>query len=114
EFYQLFAYFNNVPEIGRSKRGNSWPYIKAPTPEQQAQSRALDRRVESAQARFAGLETKLATAAQSWLRTLGDAAPAQWAPSRGLAAYYPLDADLHAQVAPAAAGKNASDPAWKG
>src|SRR5438552_11030965 len=32
EFYQLFAYFNNVPEQGRAiKYGNSPPYIKAPT-----------------------------------------------------------------------------------
>ena len=41
EFYQLFAYFNNVPEKGRAvKYGNSPPYIKAPTPEQ---ARRLER-----------------------------------------------------------------------
>ena len=35
EFYQLFAYFNNVPERGKAiKYGNSPPYIKAPTREQ--------------------------------------------------------------------------------
>ena len=33
EFYQLFAFFNNVPEKGRAvKYGNSPPCIKAPTP----------------------------------------------------------------------------------
>ena len=33
EFYQLFAFFNNVPEKGRAiKVGNSPPLIKAPTP----------------------------------------------------------------------------------
>ena len=35
EFYQLFAYFNNVPEHGKFRRvGNSPPYIAAPLPEQ--------------------------------------------------------------------------------
>src|SRR5262249_10415126 len=36
EFYQLFAFFNNVPERGKAiKYGNSPPVIKAPTPEQE-------------------------------------------------------------------------------
>ena len=114
EFYQLFAYFNNVPEIGRSKRGNSWPYIKAPTPEQQAQLRTFDRRIESAETRFARLGPKLSGAAEAWLRSLVAAEPTKWAPTRGLVAYYALDADLRGQVAPSAAGKNRTEPAWNG
>ena len=36
EFYQIFAYFNNVPERGRAmKYGNSPPLVPAPTREQQ-------------------------------------------------------------------------------
>ena len=36
EFYQLFAYFNNVPELGRAmKYGNSPPVMSAPTAAQQ-------------------------------------------------------------------------------
>ena len=32
EFYQVFAYFNNVPELGRAmKYGNSPPLVPAPT-----------------------------------------------------------------------------------
>ena len=32
EFYQLFAYFNNIPEKGRvTEEGNSAPWIPAPT-----------------------------------------------------------------------------------
>ena len=35
EYYQLFAYFNNVPEKGFVYNyGNEEPYIKAPTPPQ--------------------------------------------------------------------------------
>ena len=44
EFYQVFAYFNNVPERGKAiKFGNSPPYIPTPTPAQQEQFAALDR-----------------------------------------------------------------------
>ena len=36
EFYQVFAYFNNVPELGRAyKYGNSPPMVEAPTADQQ-------------------------------------------------------------------------------
>jgi hypothetical protein len=44
EFYQLSAYFNNVPEIGRGQKyGNSHPFILAPAPEQQKRLDELDR-----------------------------------------------------------------------
>ena len=42
EYYQLIAYFNSVPESGRAiKFGNSEPWIKAPTQQQQARLSAL-------------------------------------------------------------------------
>ena len=45
EFYQVFAYFNNVPERGKAfKYGNSPPVMPAPTAEQQAVLAALDTR----------------------------------------------------------------------
>ena len=53
EFYQVFAYFNNVPEFGRAiKEGNSPPYIKAPTPEQEAELSEWDAKVEKARQRW--------------------------------------------------------------
>jgi hypothetical protein len=49
EFYQLFAYFNNVPEKGRAvKFGNSPPFIKAPTREQAEALGHLDSRLAQA------------------------------------------------------------------
>jgi hypothetical protein len=46
EFYQFFAYFNNVPENGRAmKYGNSPPLMKAPTRVQQAELAALDAKI---------------------------------------------------------------------
>ena len=44
EFYQFFAFFNNVPERGRAiKCGNSPPMIPSPTPTRQQLLDALDR-----------------------------------------------------------------------
>src|SRR6202040_2372548 len=49
EFYQVFAYFNNVPELGRAmKYGNSPPLIPAPTTDQQASLAALERKIRKA------------------------------------------------------------------
>src|SRR5207244_3406283 len=57
EFYQLFAYFNNVPEHGKFRRvGNSAPYVAAPLPEQQAQLKKLDDQLAAAQAAYAKLQ----------------------------------------------------------
>src|SRR5581483_7107928 len=46
EFYQVFAYFNNVPENGRAmKYGNSPPTVPAPTKQQQAELKALENQI---------------------------------------------------------------------
>ncbi len=43
DFYRFYAFFNNVPEIGRGiKYGNSHPYIPAPTSAQEKQLAALN------------------------------------------------------------------------
>src|SRR5262245_1627732 len=56
EFYQLFAFFNNIPERGKAiKVGNSPPYIKAPTREQEEHLAALDRKLRDAEAELTSL-----------------------------------------------------------
>ena len=46
EFYQLYAFFNNTPELGiDGKRGNARPFIQAPTKEQQLQLQSLDNQI---------------------------------------------------------------------
>jgi hypothetical protein len=46
EFYRLFAYFNNIPELGRAmKYGNSPPLVAAPTEEQQKVLSALNGKI---------------------------------------------------------------------
>ena len=61
EYYQLFAYFNNVPE----KRlvynfGNEEPYIKAPTADQQRRLAELDQNISNAKRKWKALEPQLA------------------------------------------------------
>jgi hypothetical protein len=77
EFYQFFAYFNNVPERGMAfKYGNSPPFIQAPTPEQQAQVREMEQKVSAAEARFAKLD--VARAQHQWERSLDPKDDVQW------------------------------------
>ncbi len=70
EFYQLYAYFNNVPEKGRAvKFGNSPPYIKAPTLAQQKQLADLDAKLKDAEAAWVKLQPKVDEAQATWERT---------------------------------------------
>lgn len=49
DYYQLIAFFNNVPEAGRAiKQGNSEPVIEAPTREQAVKLRQLESELEVA------------------------------------------------------------------
>jgi hypothetical protein len=70
EFYQMFAYFNNVPELGRAmKYGNSPPMIAAPTDVQQAALDRLQQKMQTLQA-FLGRKTAAMEKAQAvWEKT---------------------------------------------
>ena len=51
EFYQFFAFFNNVPEHGLDgRRGNAAPMILLTTPAQQKQLDELDAAIEAREA----------------------------------------------------------------
>ncbi|MBM3980316.1 MAG: DUF1553 domain-containing protein [Planctomycetes bacterium] len=70
EFYQLYAYFNNVPEKGRAvKFGNSPPYIKAPTRDQHKLLADLDAKLKDAEAAWVKLQPKVDEAQAAWERT---------------------------------------------
>jgi len=85
EFYQMFAFFNNVPERGKAfKYGNSPPVIPAPTSEQQAKLAALDRKLAAAEADFAKLKLLPAVHVGT-----GD-----WSPVRYRSVHMPLAGDL--------------------
>jgi hypothetical protein len=92
EFYQLFAYFNNVPEKGRAvKYGNSPPYIQAPTPDQQRQSAELGRRVNEAEMKLEGKRDATAAALTAWEKDVRPATVPDWVPDRGLVANVPFN-----------------------
>ena len=57
EFYEFYAYFNNVSDRGRYfKYGNTPPLVRAPTEAQQKQLDALDARIHEAAQRLTALE----------------------------------------------------------
>jgi hypothetical protein len=114
EFYQLYAYFNNVPELGRARRGNSEPFIKAPTPEQEAEFKRLDDQVTSASAHFAALQPLLSSSEAAWLKSLVGGRPLQWAPSHDLIAHFPLDGGLGEAAASSNDGKALPEVRWNG
>jgi mono/diheme cytochrome c family protein len=99
EFYQVFAYFNNVPERGKAfKYGNSPPVMEAPTAEQEARLQALDKNLSAAERRLAELEPAIAKAQAEWQRTLAKSPVKDWASPRGLAVHLPFDGDLHGEI----------------
>jgi len=93
EFYQLFAYFNNIPENGRAiKEGNSPPYVKAPTPEQERRLAALAGEILQAEQLVRSLQDELATRQQAWENELAaQGAGHDWMPTRGQVAHFALD-----------------------
>ena len=108
EFYQLFAYFNNVPEHGKFRRvGNSPPYMAAPLPDQEVELKRLDDELAVASAAYAKLQPDVARAQREWERSLDKSSEVGWAPARGLVAYYPFDSDFVPQVAVLHDAKNA-------
>lgn len=99
EFYQVFAYFNNVPERGKAfKYGNSPPTIPAPTADQQASLRALDEKLAAAEQRLKQLEPKIARAQARWERTVSNTPDADYASSRMLAVHLPFEDNLHGEI----------------
>ncbi len=92
EFYQLFAYFNNVPEKGLVYNfGNEEPYIKAPTPKQEARLNKLGARAQAAKKQYLSLQPEITKAQREWEHSLAKAEPFDWSIRDGLVAYYPLD-----------------------
>jgi len=92
EFYQVLAYFNNVPELGRvRKRGNSPPLILAPTDEQRQQMEQLDRSLAESQAALAALEPEIASAQAAWEAKFDASSSADWNFPTGLVVHFPFD-----------------------
>ena len=95
EFYEVFAYFNNVPERGKAfKYGNSPPMITAPTDEQLAELAWRDEEIDEARETFAAHEAEAAAARRAWEASLADAGRVDWVLRDDLLVRYPLDGDF--------------------
>lgn len=100
EFYQLYAFFNNIPEFGRAlKYGNSPPFIKSPTRAQQKTLTGLDAKVQQAQVQLAVMEKQHAPTERAWRTGLKNKRVADWVPDEGLMAHYPLGRDPYDALA---------------
>jgi hypothetical protein len=100
EFYQLFAYFNNVPEHGKFRRvGNSPPYLAAPLPAERDELKKLDDELAAADAAYKQLQPELVRAQRAWERSLDGSAPIQWSPENALVAYFSFENGLKPDVA---------------
>jgi len=85
EFYQVFAYFNNVPEVGRAmKYGNSPPMIAAPTADQQRKLDEFDARIRTIEDFLRKRGGATAQVEQKWQRDAVSGESAYWTPRRGL------------------------------
>jgi mono/diheme cytochrome c family protein len=93
EFYQLFAYFNNLPENGRAiKDGNSPPYIQAPTRAQRKQLAKLKTKLAAAEQSFRKLGPEVDRAQAAWEKSLNTDRPINWTVTENLVARFDLDA----------------------
>ncbi len=96
EFYQLFAYFNNIPERGRVVRPfNSPPMIPAPTKEEARQLKDLADEIALAEKSFHVTRESALEVFERWESKLARSKkPLQWLPRDGLAARFDFDSDL--------------------
>jgi len=97
EFYQTYAFFNNIPERGKAiKFGNSPPLIKAPTDEQQAQLARLDGELAAVEQQFAELDPAIEEAQSAWERQLAEAGePVDWTITGGLLAHFAFEGNTN-------------------
>ena len=99
EFYEMFAYFNNVPEKGRAfKYGNSPPYIPAPTDAQQRRLKELEVELAEARRKFEEHGPELDRLQASWEEALTSSSLVNWSLSDDLEVAYSLDGHLAAET----------------
>ncbi|MCH2210904.1 MAG: DUF1553 domain-containing protein [Fuerstiella sp.] len=95
DFYRLFACFNNIPEFGRAlKKGNSPPYIKAPTSAQRSRLDLLDQQIAELQQQWSRSLATRRDAQTEWENSLSSDNATWWGVSDGLTLHLQLDGDL--------------------
>ncbi len=94
EYYQVFSFFNNVPEKGRAiKFGNSPPFVKTPTRAQQRQLDDFDARSAAAEQQTRERQPVLLREQAAWEKSLIGKPPVDWTVTRGEILRLPFDED---------------------
>ena len=80
EYYQLFAFFHNVPENGLDgSKGNAAPFLKAPTPRQKARLDQLADTMRGIEAKLGGVQPAVDAAQAEWEKsTTNRPAKVEW------------------------------------
>ena len=122
EFYQLFAFFNQVPEPGKYIRNsNSMPFLPAPTPDQQLELTALEREADAARAAWEVMAPPVTDGMKRLATEIaGQEKPVDWSYRDGLDSHIAFDGSSLVGWAPspsAAVQKNeerrAESPSYK-
>ncbi|HEX5082247.1 MAG TPA: DUF1553 domain-containing protein [Blastocatellia bacterium] len=92
EFYQFYAFFNSVPEVGLDGRtGNATPVLSLPTDEQKAEQQRLTDAIRDLTDALS--DKNVAPLQQEWEKTLSGRAAV--APVEKITAHYELDGGLN-------------------
>ena len=79
EYYQLYAFFYNVPENGLDGRtGNAVPLVKAPTAEQQQRIDALQAQAEAIEVKLAAPHAQLDAEQREWEQSAMKTPVVEW------------------------------------
>lgn len=99
EFYQLIAFFNNIPERGRViKYGNAAPYVKAPTQKQQIKLAELDKEIKQLEQDLQDVKPKLLQLQSAWEQNASSEDTLKKIPENHLAYHIAFEGDLRMQV----------------
>jgi Protein of unknown function (DUF1553)/Protein of unknown function (DUF1549)/Concanavalin A-like lectin/glucanases superfamily/Planctomycete cytochrome C len=92
EYYQLYAYFNSIPEDGRfSNFGNSPPWIYAPTREQQDKLTRLEKEIALTARQLDALLQSSNLLQRRWEKSFDPSLKEHWSPPDNLVLYHALD-----------------------
>lgn len=93
DFYQVYAFFNNVPESGKDgvRDRNPKPFLSVPSPEDQAKLDQFGAELAAAQKQIGELETQLEARQSEWEKLVAAAGGVK--EPAGPWVRFPLDAD---------------------
>ena len=99
DYYRFYALFHNVPEAGLDGQvGNAMPYLKAPSPEQEAQTIEYASKVAGLENARKNRQAEARQAMTDWIKTASASMDKTPVAMEGLVANYALDENAGAQV----------------